>query len=195
MQCLGDAGVCRLCHFVLCVCVQVVELLLDSCLSADGELEGLSEDFSALEVLSLCNTGLKSLSKLPSLPKLKRLELSDNVLTSGLEVLAEKCPALSYLNLSGNSFKDLSAFKGLQKLSSLQSLDVDEDEEDEESWRERVFELLPQICFLNGFDQDHNQAPDDDGDYVEEDDDEEEDGGLFLGRALIRIRIGFIAIV
>uniref|UniRef100_A0A8C6UGI8 Acidic leucine-rich nuclear phosphoprotein 32 family member n=1 Tax=Neogobius melanostomus TaxID=47308 RepID=A0A8C6UGI8_9GOBI len=91
----------------------VVELLLDSCLSADGELEGLSEDFSALEVLSLCNTGLKSLSKLPSLPKLKRLELSDNVLTSGLEVLAEKCPALSYLNLSGNSFKDLSAFKGL----------------------------------------------------------------------------------
>uniref|UniRef100_A0A8C6UKR9 Acidic leucine-rich nuclear phosphoprotein 32 family member n=1 Tax=Neogobius melanostomus TaxID=47308 RepID=A0A8C6UKR9_9GOBI len=50
----------------------VVELLLDSCLSADGELEGLSEDFSALEVLSLCNTGLKSLSKLPSLPKLKR---------------------------------------------------------------------------------------------------------------------------
>ncbi|XP_033837116.1 acidic leucine-rich nuclear phosphoprotein 32 family member E-like [Periophthalmus magnuspinnatus] len=162
---------------------EVVELLLDSCLSADGELDGLSDDFSALEVLSLCNTGLKSLSKMPSLPKLKRLELSDNALSSGLEVLAEKCPALTYLNLSGNSIKDLSTIKGLQKLPALQSLDLEEDEEDEESWREKVFELLPQICFLNGFDQDHNQAPDDDDDDEagphddddDDDDDEDED--------------------
>lgn len=42
-----------------------------------------------------------------------QLELSDNIISGGLEVLAEKCPNLTYLNLSGNKIKDLSTVEAL----------------------------------------------------------------------------------
>lgn len=42
-----------------------------------------------------------------------QLELSDNRISGGLEVLAEKCPNLTNLNLSGNKIKDLSTIEPL----------------------------------------------------------------------------------
>ncbi len=42
-----------------------------------------------------------------------QLELSDNRISGGLEVLAEKCPTLTHLNLSGNKIKDLSTIEPL----------------------------------------------------------------------------------
>lgn len=39
----------------------------------DGDLEGLTSEFSELEYLSLVNVGLGSLAKLPSLPKLRKV--------------------------------------------------------------------------------------------------------------------------
>lgn len=54
-------------------CLQVRELVVDSCRSADGEVEGVTEEFSALEVLSMVNVGLGSLAKLPVLPKLRKV--------------------------------------------------------------------------------------------------------------------------
>ncbi|XP_034722175.1 acidic leucine-rich nuclear phosphoprotein 32 family member E-like [Etheostoma cragini] len=53
---------------------EVVELVVDNCRSSDGEVEGLTEEYTALEILSMVNIGLTSLSKLPSLPKLRKLE-------------------------------------------------------------------------------------------------------------------------
>jgi len=41
------------------------------------------------------------------------LELSDNIISGGLEVLAERCPNLTYLNLSGNKIKDLGTVEAL----------------------------------------------------------------------------------
>lgn len=46
---------------------------MDNCRSSDGEVEGLSEEYVALEVLSMVNIGLSSLAKLPSLPKLRKV--------------------------------------------------------------------------------------------------------------------------
>lgn len=46
---------------------------MDNCRSSDGEVEGLTEEFSALEVLSMVNIGLSSLAKLPALPKLRKV--------------------------------------------------------------------------------------------------------------------------
>lgn len=43
----------------------------------------------------------------------QQLELSDNRISGGLEVLAEKCPNLTHLNLSGNKIKDLSTIEPL----------------------------------------------------------------------------------
>lgn len=43
----------------------------------------------------------------------QQLELSDNRISGGLEVLADKCPNLTHLNLSGNKIKDLSTIEPL----------------------------------------------------------------------------------
>jgi len=41
------------------------------------------------------------------------LELSDNRISGGLDVLAEKLPNLTHLNLSGNKLKDISTLEPL----------------------------------------------------------------------------------
>nr|XP_039316161.1 acidic leucine-rich nuclear phosphoprotein 32 family member E isoform X2 [Saimiri boliviensis boliviensis] len=94
---------------------EVTELVLDNCLCVNGEIEGLNDTFKELEFLSMANVELSSLARLPSLNKLRKLELSDNIISGGLEVLAEKCPNLTYLNLSGNKIKDLSTVEALME--------------------------------------------------------------------------------
>lgn len=46
---------------------------MDDCCSGGGEVEGLTDEYTALESLSMVNVGLASLSKLPSLPKLRKV--------------------------------------------------------------------------------------------------------------------------
>lgn len=49
---------------------------MDNCRSQT--IVGLDDSFCNLEVLSMINIGLTTLKNFPKLPKLKRLELSDN---------------------------------------------------------------------------------------------------------------------
>uniref|UniRef100_A0AAY5K7F7 Acidic leucine-rich nuclear phosphoprotein 32 family member n=1 Tax=Esox lucius TaxID=8010 RepID=A0AAY5K7F7_ESOLU len=209
---------------------EVAELVVDNCRTSDGEVEGLTDDFKELEFLSMVNVGLTSLAKLPSLPKLRKLELSDNNISGHLEMLSEKCPNLTYLNLSGNKIKELSNVEALvsshptahwfriiwsvpvsikyysintsshskgdvrlclpscpiflhgenfqpgwcdlisapkpqQNLKNLKSLDLFNCEITTlEEYRESIFELLPQVTYLDGFDQEDNEAPDSEAD-------------------------------
>ncbi|NXL01897.1 AN32E protein, partial [Mesembrinibis cayennensis] len=159
---------------------KVTELVLDNCRSSNGEIEGLNDSFKELEFLSMANVELTSLAKLPTLSKLRKLELSDNIISGGLEVLAERCPNLTYLNLSGNKIKDLGTVEALQNLKNLKSLDLFNCEiTNLEDYRDSIFELLQQITYLDGFDQEDNEAPDseddDDEEGDEDDDDEDED--------------------
>ncbi|XP_072471257.1 acidic leucine-rich nuclear phosphoprotein 32 family member A isoform X1 [Notamacropus eugenii] len=158
---------------------EVKELILDNCRSCDGKIEGLTDEFEELEFLSTINVGLSSVANLPKLNKLKKLELSDNRISGGLEVLAEKCPNLTHLNLSGNTIKDLSTIDPLKKLENLKSLDLFNCEVTNlNDYRENVFKLLPQLTYLDGYDRDEEEAPDSDAEgYVEglEDDEEDED--------------------
>ncbi|XP_012414923.1 acidic leucine-rich nuclear phosphoprotein 32 family member E isoform X3 [Trichechus manatus latirostris] len=94
---------------------EVTELVLDNCRCVNGEIEGLNDTFKELESLSMADVELSSLARLPSLNKLRKLELSNNSISGGLEVLAEKCPNLTYLNLSGNKIKDLSTVEALME--------------------------------------------------------------------------------
>lgn len=55
---------------------QIKELILDNCRSTS--IEGLTDEFTALEKLTLINVGLTTLKNFPKLPSLKKLELSDN---------------------------------------------------------------------------------------------------------------------
>lgn len=47
-----------------------------------------------------------------------QLELSDNRISGGLEVLAERLVNLTHLNLSGNKFKDISTLEPLVGLAA-----------------------------------------------------------------------------
>uniref|UniRef100_A0ABI8AB89 Acidic leucine-rich nuclear phosphoprotein 32 family member n=4 Tax=Felidae TaxID=9681 RepID=A0ABI8AB89_FELCA len=115
---------------------EVTELVLDNCLCVNGEIEGLNDTFKKLEFLSMANVELSSLARLPSLNKLRKLELSDNIISGGLEVLAEKCPNLTYLNLSGNKIKDLSTVEALDEEDDDDYVEEgEEEEEDEEGLR------------------------------------------------------------
>lgn len=157
----------------------VKELVLDNCRSNEGKIEGLTDEFEELEFLSTINVGLTSVANLPKLNKLKKLELSDNRISGGLEVLSEKCPNLTHLNLSGNKIKDLSTIEPLKKLESLKSLDLFNCEVTNlNDYRDNVFKLLPQLTYLDGYDKDDKEAPDSDAEaYVEglDDDDDEDD--------------------
>ncbi|XP_066509244.1 acidic leucine-rich nuclear phosphoprotein 32 family member A isoform X1 [Hoplias malabaricus] len=155
----------------------VKELVLDNCRSNEGKIEGLTDEFEELEFLSTINVGLTSVANLPKLNKLKKLELSDNRISGGLEVLAEKCPNLTHLNLSGNKIKDLSTIEPLKKLESLKSLDLFNCEVTNlNDYRENVFKLLPQLTYLDGYDKEDKEAPDSDTEaYVEGLDDEDDD--------------------
>ncbi|XP_030605760.1 acidic leucine-rich nuclear phosphoprotein 32 family member E-like [Archocentrus centrarchus] len=164
---------------------EVAELVVDNCRSSDGEVEGLTDEYVELEILSMVNAGLSSLSKLPSLPKLRKLEVSDNTISGGLDSLAEKCPNLTHLNLGGNKIKELSTIEPLQNLKNLKSLDLYSCEITAlDDYRGSVFELLPQLTYLDGFDQEDVEVPDSEDDNDEDDeagppgeddDDEEED--------------------
>lgn len=152
--------------------------MLDNCRSNEGKIEGLTDEFEELEFLSTINVGLTSVSNLPKLNKLKKLELSDNRISGGLDVLAEKCPNLTHLNLSGNKMKDLSTIEPLKKLETLKSLDLFNCEVTNlNDYRDNVFKLLPQLTYLDGYDKDDKEAPDSDTEaYVEGlDDDDDSD--------------------
>ncbi|XP_073678148.1 acidic leucine-rich nuclear phosphoprotein 32 family member E isoform X2 [Garra rufa] len=157
---------------------EVAELVVDNCRSSDGEIEGLTDEFKELEFLSMVNVGLTSLAKLPTLLKLRKLELSDNNISGSLETLAEKCANLTYLNLSGNKIKELSTLEALQNLKNLKSLDLFNCEITTlEDYRESIFELLPQVTYLDGFDAEDNEAPDSEVDDDDDDEDGEEGAG------------------
>ncbi|XP_077400451.1 acidic leucine-rich nuclear phosphoprotein 32 family member D-like isoform X1 [Vanacampus margaritifer] len=153
----------------------VQELVLDNCRTVDGRIEGITEEFCNLETLSLINVCLTSLADIPRLDKLKKLELSDNRISGGLEVLAERLKSLKHLHLSGNKFKDISTLEPLKNLPQLKSLDLFNCEVTNlANYRESIFKLLPNLTYLDGFDIADCEGSDSEG---EVDGTEDEDEG------------------
>ncbi|XP_059105423.1 acidic leucine-rich nuclear phosphoprotein 32 family member B-like [Peromyscus eremicus] len=141
----------------------VREPVLDNCKANDGKIEGLTDEFVNLEFLSLISIGLFSVSNFPKLPKLKKLELSDNRIFGGLDRLVEELPSLTHLNLSGNKLKDISTWNLRKSWIFLKSLDLFGSEVTNlNDYRESVFKLLPQLSYLDGYDQEDQEAPDSD---------------------------------
>jgi len=164
----------------------IKELNLDSC--RGQQLDGLTDEFKNLEILSMINVGLTTIKGWPKLPSLKKLELSDNRIYGGLDNLLT-CSNLTHLNLSGNKIKELDDLAPLAKLTHLRNVDLFNCEVTKLSdYREKVFELLPSLKFLDGFDLNEQEDEEDDeygcddsegensnGDDSEGDDDDEDD--------------------
>lgn len=150
---------------------EVTELVLDNCRAT--QISGLTEAFTNLEVLSLINVGLTTLKGFPALPKLKKLELSDNRLTGGLNVLSS-CPNIQQLNLSGNKIKDCETLEPLKELKQLKSVDLFNCEVTSmDGYREKVFEQLPSLKYLDGFDREDKEAEESEDGLGDEEDDVE----------------------
>lgn len=138
---------------------QITELNLDNCRSTS--IVGLTDEYTALESLSLINVGLTTLKGFPKLPNLKKLELSDNRISNGLNYLTTS-PKLQYLNLSGNKIKDLDTLKPLEEFKNLAVLDLFNNEATQiVNYREEIFKMLPSLKFLDGFDCNDVEAPSD----------------------------------
>ncbi|XP_064544004.1 acidic leucine-rich nuclear phosphoprotein 32 family member A isoform X2 [Drosophila montana] len=156
---------------------QITELNLDNCRSTS--IVGLTDEYTALETLSLINVGLTTLKGFPKLPNLKKLELSDNRISNGLNYLTTS-PQLQYLNLSGNKIKDLETLKPLEEFKNLAVLDLfNNDATQVENYREKIFKMLPSLSFLDGFDcnDDEVQSEGDDDEEVNGNDSEDDVSG------------------
>ncbi|XP_026496684.1 acidic leucine-rich nuclear phosphoprotein 32 family member A isoform X2 [Vanessa tameamea] len=150
---------------------QIKELNLDNCRSTN--IVGLSDEYTNLEILSLNNVGLTTLKGFPTLPKLRKLELSDNRISNGLNFL-NGCKKLTHLNLSGNKIRDLDTLKPLQEFENLRNLDLFyNDVTNIEDYKIKVFALHPSLKYLDGFDKDDREGEDSD---AEEEDGEEMNG-------------------
>ncbi|XP_014245483.1 acidic leucine-rich nuclear phosphoprotein 32 family member A-like [Cimex lectularius] len=137
---------------------QIYELNLDNCRSLT--IEGLTDEFTNLKSLSLINVGLTSLKGFPKLPNLQKLELSDNRISNGLNLL-QTSPKLIYLNLSGNKITDLETLEPLKEFEHLKSLVLfNNDVTTIENYREQLFKLLPCLKYLDGFDAREQEAED-----------------------------------
>ncbi|KAF0310489.1 Acidic leucine-rich nuclear phosphoprotein 32 family member A [Amphibalanus amphitrite] len=155
---------------------ELTELNLDNCKSPT--IDGLTDKFSNLEVLSLNSAGLTTLKGFPTLPKLRKLEVSDNRISGGLNALSG-CSVLKSLNLSGNRIKELEALKPLSELTNLRNLDLFHCEVTNlDNYREEVFKMLPGLVGLDGFDKNEEEVEDSDEELngVEDEEDGDEEG-------------------
>jgi len=145
---------------------EIEELILDNCRSTT--IEGLTDEFVNLKSLSLISVGLTSLKGFPKLPKLRKLELSDNRISGGLQAL-NHCEKLTVLNLSNNKIKDFESLEPLKELKSLKNLDLYRNEvTSTENYRERVFNLLPELAYLDNADKTGKECEESDLDDEDE---------------------------
>merc|ERR1711976_343990 len=112
----------------------------------------------------------------------RKLELSDNRISNGLQTLQD-CPLLSHLNLSNNKIKDLDAIEPLKSFEKLTHLDLFNNEIcNIDEYRTKVFKLLPNLKFLDDADADDEEeeveGEEDSGEEEEESD--EDDGEMTL---------------
>ncbi|CAH8624342.1 unnamed protein product [Heterobilharzia americana] len=146
---------------------EITELNLDNSKSVD--VEGLTDEYSSLEVLSMTNVGLQSLAGLPCLTSLKsvspsdftntalKLELSSNLISGGLDALL-KCPNIEQLNLSSNKIESVEALLPLAKLSELRSLDLGNcPVTATDNYRKKTFAIIPSLKYLDGLDENNEE--------------------------------------
>ena len=110
---------------------------------------GLTSEFVNLEVLSLVKVGLITLKGFPDLPNLKRLDLSDNLISNGLHHLAY-CKKLNVLNLSGNKIFEIKELEPLKQFKNLNNLDLFNNEVTSvANYRSTVLKMIPTLQLLD----------------------------------------------
>nr|AAW25902.1 unknown [Schistosoma japonicum] len=105
----------------------------------------------------MMNVGLQNLAGLPCLSSLKNLELSNNLISGGLDALL-KCPNIEQLNLSSNKIESMDVLMPLAKLSELKSLDLGNcPVTATENYRKKAFAMIPSLKYLDGLDENNEE--------------------------------------
>jgi len=134
------------------------------------------ETFTFVTTLTFNSCNIVFLDNMPLITKLKRLELSDNKIASGLGVLSERYPRLEVLKLDNNRIENVEELACLSRLRSLTLLSISGNPISEDfNISTRVFSLLPRLETLDGLDRDGNDVNTDDYDANEERDEDDED--------------------
>lgn len=119
------------------------------------------EKFTGAQSISLSNCGLRSLKNLPVLPNIVLIDLSDNQLQGDdLSAIYHAFKKVKQLILANNSIRDrdLNHIAQLSRCQQLQSLDLSANPLTEmQSYRENVFEKLPHLEALDGFNKDGDE--------------------------------------
>lgn len=159
---------------------EVYELILEkyrgSSISQSDSI--LLSKFSNIESLSFIMCGLKSLENFPVLPSLIKLDLGDNKLKSGFQVLAN-LTSLTQLSLAGNHITDIKELACLTGLDNLATLDLFGNPITEISgYRDEVFAMFRNLQVLDGCDKDGEEVSVNSDEESEEEDEESELSGF-----------------
>lgn len=159
--------------------VEVKHLDLSGC-KTGGDMMGLTDEYINLESLDLNNSFITSLKTFPKLKALKKVDLSGNRLTKGLEYLTE-CTNLNHIIINGNRFKELEVLEPLKSLPTLTHLELSLSVPSltSEEYKRTVFEMLPSLKYLDQEDQDGNYEDEEEhvnGNGVADEDDDLDDG-------------------
>ena len=133
------------------------------------------ENFKNLEEIALAFCNLNSLQNFPDLPKLSKIELSDNHIKGEDLSNLTKYKNLSKLRIANNNIKNIDEIKSLESLSELTYIDLtDSPVTNKENYREKLFNIFKKLKYLDGVDKDGKVCEE------EEDDNEEEEEELEL---------------
>jgi hypothetical protein len=142
----------------------VTSLILDEkCISQD--IEGL-DGFVNLKTLSLIKCGIVNVADLPNLPELRKLNLSQNRISTGLSIVCDN-PKLTKVE----------EFKALTDLKHLQRIDAEGCNFEDEEHVSTIFAMFPegQMQNVDGYNEKGEEVYSDSEDDSEDEEDEEED--------------------
>ncbi|CAD8110666.1 unnamed protein product [Paramecium sonneborni] len=137
----------------------------------------LLQKYNDLLCLEFNDCKLQSLDNLLGFANLTKLRLCNNNLDkNSLQHIIQYFPKVQYLDISGNKKISQDDLKVLVELKELQHLVINDKEID----RAKLFELIPQLNYIDHKDKTGNEIEDeenedDDDEDDEEDDDEDED--------------------
>ena len=163
----------------------VLEIICDTIVikELNQESKQLLEKYQHAKTLSFISCQLKSLNNLPNIPSIEEVQLSDNHLNGKELTNLMLYPKLSKIKLCNNPIKEINDLQCLQSLKELTSLDLSECPVTSiPQYREKLFEMLPQLKYLDLVSKtgENCSESDDQEDEEEEEEENEKDGDSFV---------------
>ncbi|CAD8105825.1 unnamed protein product [Paramecium sonneborni] len=132
----------------------------------------LLSKYDDLTCLEFNDCKLSSLDNLIGFENLTKLRLCNNNLDkNSIQHIIQHFPKVQYLDISGNKKISQDDLKVLVQLKELQHLVFNE----KETNREQLFELIPQLNYIDHKDKDGNEVEDEENEDEDEEDDDDED--------------------